>query len=273
MLLSASPQELWSPPSFGIDRLLRSRTCREPLEPLDLRALAFLAQRLCPRRAPTRAECSLSELGAAVYGRELGGSDRRALEASLHRLEAAAVTLEGCDLVAGDLSPAVTRAPLFSAVSVAEAPARLAYEFSPWLAGAVAQGRFPRLDLEVLRSLASTAARLWSLLEGMDRFDTHAEGREALVLRVDDHLHDALGLGHARSTDRRRRLRLAAAEIAAADSRYADLCVKRTRSGWVLRVERSMRDGPTIPDVPDDALDLEPPSRSRPRRARPRRLR
>jgi len=236
--LSASRYELWAPPCFGIDRLLRSSTCREPIGPLDLRALAFLARRLGAVRSPTQAECSLPELAAAVYGRSVGGSDRRALEASLHRLEAAVVTLEGCDLVAGELAAALTRAPLFRAVSVAESPARLRYEFSPWLAGAVAQGRFPRLDLGVLRSLSATAARLWALLEGTERFEAHVEGRDALVVPLDEHLHDALALGHARAVDARRTLRLAAAEVVAADPRYVELAVRRTRPGWVLRVER-----------------------------------
>lgn len=246
VLLSALRPELWAPPSFAIERLLRSTTCRDPLEPLDLRTLTVLARRLSQVRSPTRAKCRLSELGAAVYGRHAGGSDRRALEASLHRLEAAVVTLEGCDLVAGELSSATTRAPLFRAVSVAEAPARLSYEFSPWLAAAVAHGRFPLLDLDVLRTLPATAARLWALLEGTDWLTAHVEGDRARTLRCDDRLRDALGLGHARDADARRALRLAAAEVVAADPRYRELAVKRTRAGWVLRAERS---------VPESAYD------------------
>jgi len=239
VLLSPLPPELWAPPGFALDQLLRSRTCREPLGPLDLRALAFLTRRLCPVRSPTRAGCSLSELGAAVYGRSVGGSDRRTLEASLHRLEAAVVTLEDCDLVAGGLSSGMTRAPLFRAVSMAETPTRLIYEFSPWFAGAVAQGRFPILDLDILRTLPATAARLWALLEGAEWLGAHAGVNLALTMRCDDHLYDALALGQAREQDARRALRLAAAEVAAADPRYVELTVKRARSGWVLRVERS----------------------------------
>jgi hypothetical protein len=238
---SLAQAELWSPPGFGPEVLLRPRTCCEPLAPLDLRSLSFLAARLGSGSPPFQAECSLSELGAAVYGRRAGGSDRRALEASLHRLEAAVVTLEGCDLVAGELSPATTRAPLFRAVSVAGAPPRLTYEFSPWLAAAVAHGRFPLLDLELLRALPATAARLWALLEGTSRLAPDRGERGVRSLRCDHHLCDALGLGHAREADARRALRLAAAEVVAADPRYVELAVKRTRAGWVLRAERAHR--------------------------------
>ncbi len=229
---------LWMPPAFGVDQLLRSRSCREPLEPLDLRALAFLTTRLGSAPMPTRAECSLAELAAAVYGRPPGGSDRRTLESSLDRLEAAVVTLNGCDLVAGRTSGGVTRAPLFRAVAIESGPARLRYEFSPWLVGAVLQGGFPRLDLRILRALPATAARLWALLEGGVGFAPYAEGLELLTLRLDGHLHDALALGHARAADARRCARHAAAQVAGADPRYARLEVRLIRSGWVLRVER-----------------------------------
>jgi hypothetical protein len=234
---------LWMPPAFALDQLLRSRSCREPLEPLDLRALAFLATRLGSATTPTRAECSLAELVAAVYGRPPGGSDRRTLESSLHRLEAAVVTLHGCDLVAGRLSRGVTRAPLFRAVAIESGPARLRYEFSPWLVGAVAQGGFPRLDLMILRGLPATAARLWALLEGDVGFESVGT-RELLTLRLDGHLHDALALGHARAADARRCVRQAAAQVAGADPQYARLEVRRIRSGWVLRVERRVGTAP-----------------------------
>jgi hypothetical protein len=235
---------LWMPPAFGLDQLLRSRSCREPLEPLDLRALAFLATRLGSAPMPTRAECSLAELAAAVYGRPPGGSDRRTLESSLHRLEAAVVTLHGCDLVAGRLSRGVTRAPLFRAVAIESGPARLRYEFSPWLAGAVAQGGFPRLDLSILRALPTTAARLWALLEGGRGFEPYTETLELHTLRLDGYLHEALALGHAREAEARRCLRQAAAQVAGVDPRYARLEVRLIRSGWVLRVERRIGTAP-----------------------------
>ena len=222
-------------PAFALSDLLTERACRGPLEPIDLRSLAYLSRRLS---ASTLAECELQELARAVYGRQPGGSDRRAIDRSVERLAEAVAILDGWDLTAGSRQVGRTRAPLFHAI--AEGPrGSLRFEFSPWLAAAIAAEHFPRLELSVKRALSPTSERLLACLETVKAGVPQPGGVERLAIRLDEDLYARLALRYRRAHDARRHLLEAAEQIAQVDRRYVSVSIRRRRFGWLLCVERT----------------------------------
>lgn len=233
------------PPAFGLPDLLSARTCADPLEPLDLRLLVYLVRRSDLQLPPSHgmvAQCCEQELALGAHGRAIrGGSDRRALTRSIDRLCRAVVTLHDCDLVADSAGGHLSRAPLIRATSEGPRPAPFRFAFSPWFASAVATGRFPLLDLSIMRRLACTSERLWAYLEGTTAFRPAVPGIERVFITLDEQLLTTLALRHRSSADARRSVKAAANRIQYVDPRYLAFRTVRRRAGWVLRVERQTR--------------------------------
>ncbi len=239
------------PPAFGLSDLLSARTCADPLEMFDVRLLVHLVRRSHAQLTPSQgmvAQCDEQELALAVHGRPVrGGSDRRALSRSIDRLCRAVVTLHDCDLVAGSASGHVSRAPLLRATAEGPRPAPFRFDFSPWFASAVITGRFPVLDLSIMRRLRNTSERLWAYLEGTAAFRPALSGTEHAVLSLDEKFFTDLSLHSRRLADARRRVEAAAARIEEVDPRYVGFRIVRRRAGELLRTERRVRTADACP--------------------------
>lgn len=230
-------------------------TASRRLSMRDLAVLAAGTERLVdgnPPEAPT----TLHNLGAAVYGREPQGKDRRDLVASLDRLVEITLEIPGFDVtrnrIVGNLA-GKSKANLLEAVFVESdtlelvidrdgrrevtdpravgrlrGTANVRIRFAWWYAEQIRAGNVTYLDLALFRRLRSgLAARLWAYLEG-ERYEQKGGARESKSIGLGEPLLAALdllsyGRENGRERDRWPKLRAACAKVVAADPRYETL--------------------------------------------------
>jgi len=187
----------------------------------DLDILCWLCERYRESR-PVDGTVSFTiyELGRDLYGRAPGGREAELMRASLDRLKAVVLYLEGKDLC--HQSPALGSAVNIVDILVDRASVlpdlsarkmlrgdRFTAKLAPWFLSEIDAKRVTYLDWRILRELDGLAKRLWVYLEAESFKRISGIGRGYSWVAIGQKALCALGLTFGQERGARRALRLA----------------------------------------------------------------
>ncbi len=235
------------------------------LGPLELDVFSWLTARWFEsgRSRDGLLNCTLYELGVALYGRKPSGKEVRLIRGAIENLAGALITIGGFNAHSGETKPKLAsmvhlvESAVWAEDIEADVPTREdgaetgalrgnSYEIklASWLVRQLEKQYVTYLDWRVQRQLGGLAKRLWIYLEA-ERFKAVGDGREKTYIILGDKAYTALGVRHAREVDRRKALRQAGERIAAIDDHYEAVVVERNpvdRKGWRILATRLDRE-------------------------------
>ncbi|MCA1681559.1 MAG: hypothetical protein LC777_22760, partial [Actinobacteria bacterium] len=228
----------------------------------DLDVLCWLCERYRERR-PLDGTVSLTvyELGRDLYSRAPGGREAELVRASLDRLKAVVLYLEGKDLchhsealgsAVNIVDVLVDRAPVLPDVRARKMLRgdRFTAKLAPWFLAEIDAKRVTYLDWRILRELDGLAKRLWVYLEAETFKRISGIGRGYSWVALGQKAFCALGLNFGQQRGARRALRQAGKAICEADRSYESIEVVRHPSGrgWRLAAIRLSAEGQQVRD-------------------------
>jgi len=229
----------------------------------DLDVLCWLCERYREIRPPDGAvSFTVYELGRDLHSRAPGGREAELMRASIDRIKAVVLYLDGKDLC--HASPALGSAVnivdiLVDRASVLPDPGarrmlrgdRFTAKLAPWLVAEVDAKRVTYLDWRILRALDGLAKRLWVYLEAESFRRISGIGRGYSWVAIGHKAYCALGLTFAQERGARRALRQAGKAICDVDRSYEDIEVVRhpNGKGWRLAAIRLSAEGQKVRDA------------------------